>query len=270
MSTWKVLASTLPNLPTFEQAVANSLSHVETAQRILSNAAAELLREADRVTIERNEKPRACTAFGYTSSLEALIEQGRQFGSIYANPRWPFVKKPTAFDPWYVQHQTPVETIAALPIQKLAAASSHIHMWTTDRFLFDAKQIIESWGFTYRGCLVWIKPQPQPYRRRYWCSSHEYLLLGVRGDMPFSDHIGHRSWFFEAPYHGADHCKPVSIQHLVEQTSPGPRLELFARGVTENWITWDFFESRPVESDSVDIELDCLDSEEDDPERKQW
>jgi hypothetical protein len=95
-------------------------------------------------------------------------------------------------------------------------------------------------------------------------------LLGVRGDAPFSDHIPHRSWFFEAPYDGADHCKPASIQRLIEQTSPGPRLELFAGGVTENWTKWDFFESGPVESDSVDIEFDCLDREEDDPEREQW
>src|SRR5436305_9331406 len=116
MSTWKLLASTLPNLPTFEETVANSLSHLITAQRIISNAAAELLREADQVTIDKNKKPIASTEFGYTSSLEGLIREGRKYGTIYANPRWPSKKKPTESDPWFVRHQMPVEAIAGLPI----------------------------------------------------------------------------------------------------------------------------------------------------------
>ncbi len=42
------------------------------------------------------------------------------------------------------------EEIASLPVIDLAAEDAHLHLWTTNAFLFEAQQIIERWGFVYK------------------------------------------------------------------------------------------------------------------------
>ncbi|PON15379.1 hypothetical protein C2W62_24155 [Candidatus Entotheonella serta] len=69
--------------------------------------------------------------------------------------------------------------LAALPIEHLTADEAHLHLWTSDAFLFDAKAILEAWGFTYQSTFVWVNPHPGS--GLYWSLSHALLLLGVRG-----------------------------------------------------------------------------------------
>lgn len=108
-------------------------------------------------------------------------------------------------------------------------------LWTTNGFLFEAKQIIEAWGFRYKSCLVWIKPQLG--NGNYWRLSHEFLLLGVRGNLTFEDRT-QQSWVYaERTQHSA---KPAIFRRLLERISPGPRLELFARTLSEGWTTWGY------------------------------
>ncbi len=79
-------------------------------------------------------------------------------------------------------------------------------------------------GFTYKSCLVWIKPQLG--MGNYWRVSHEYLLLGVRGNLPFSDNTC-RSWL--SARRTTHSRKPFAFRALIEQVSPGPYLELYGR-----------------------------------------
>ena len=115
------------------------------AQRTLSDLSTRLVRETDEPAREaaRREDPTP-RSFGYTNSLEGLIQSGKQYGTIYAEPPWPCDELPTQ---QRRRRKLPVDAIAALPIGQLAAPSSHLHIWTTDRFLRDAMQIIEAWGF---------------------------------------------------------------------------------------------------------------------------
>lgn len=48
--------------------------------------------------------------------------------------------------------------IAALPVGELADSEAHLYLWTTSRFLFDAREIADRWGFAYIATLVWCKP----------------------------------------------------------------------------------------------------------------
>jgi N6-adenosine-specific RNA methylase IME4 len=126
-----------------------------------------------------------------------------------------------------------IEAIAGLPIGQLAADQAHLHLWTTNAFLFEAQRVIEAWGFVYKSCLIWIKPQFG--NGNYWRVSHEFLLLGVRGNLTFTDKA-QQSWLCaERSQHSA---KPKAFRKLVERVSPGPRLELFARAQADGWTTW--------------------------------
>jgi N6-adenosine-specific RNA methylase IME4 len=165
--------------------------------------------------------------------LAALAADGARFGTIYADPPWRYDNAGTraAAGDHYVTMT--VDEIAALPVAALAAADAHLHLWTTNAFLFDAQRVLEAWGFAYRSVFVWVKPKLGI--GNYWRVSHEFLVLGVRGRVPFADH-GIRSWL-EHP-RGPHSAKPERIRLLVERVSPGPRLELFGRRTTLGWTVW--------------------------------
>lgn len=71
----------------------------------------------------------------------------------------------------------------------------------------------------------------------YWRVSHEYLLLGVRGNLPFGDNTC-RSWL--SARRTAHSRKPFAFRALVEQVSPGPYLELYGRE-EQPWTQWTVF-----------------------------
>ena len=117
-----------------------------------------------------------------------------------------------------------LETICNEPVRHLAADHAHLHLWTTNAFLREAFDVLRAWGFRYKSCLVWIKPQIG--MGNYWRVSHEYLLLGVRGHLPFRDHTC-RSWLMaRRTVHSR---KPFPFRELIERVSPGPYLELYGR-----------------------------------------
>ncbi len=181
----------------------------------------------------KQQKEAGTTQTCTVDDLNRLIEAGRTFGTIYADPPWSYGNQATraATDNHY-KTMSPTE-IAALPIDKLAAEQGHLHLWTTNAFLFEAKTIMEAWDFKYKSCFVWVKPSMGI--GNYWRVSHEFLLLGVRGALTFQNR-GQMSWA-EFP-RGKHSAKPEAIRQKLELVSPGPRLELFARRASDGWCAW--------------------------------
>lgn len=187
----------------------------------------------------RHEEQRAQFASANTTDyteaipMAKLIASGQRFGTIYADPPWQYRNQRSNGAAANHYSTLPLDAIAALPVGKLAAESSHLHLWTTNAFLFDAHEVLRAWGFEYRSCFVWVKPDLGV--GNYWRVSHEYLLLGVRGNAPFARH-DQRSWAeFKRTRHSE---KPDEIRRLVEAVSPAPRLELFARRLHPGWTCW--------------------------------
>lgn len=167
------------------------------------------------------------------SDLETLIDRGLKFGTIYADPPWQYGNQGTRASTGNHYEGMSVEEIAALPIDKLAADNAHLHLWTTNAFLFDCKKIMENWGFEYKSCLVWVKPQMGI--GNYWRVSHEFMLLGIRGQCPFMDR-SQMSWVQESRTKHSS--KPETIRKMIEVVSPGPYLELFGRRIADGWVVW--------------------------------
>jgi N6-adenosine-specific RNA methylase IME4 len=166
-------------------------------------------------------------------TLHGLIAGGQKFACIYADPPWKYGNQGTraATDNHYPT-MTPDE-IASLPVGNLAADNAHLHLWTTNAFLFEAQKIVESWGFNYKSVQIWAKPQMGI--GNYWRVSHEFMLLGVRGNCPFLDR-SQMSWTL-APRTGHS-TKPEIFRKMIEKVSPRPRLELFGRRLADDWTVW--------------------------------
>jgi len=126
-----------------------------------------------------------------------------------------------------------VEDICALPVSEWASPDSHLYLWVTNGFLRQGFSVMEGWGFDYRTTLTWLKPQMG--LGNYFRVGTEHVLFGVRGGMPTQSR-SLVNWF-EAPRtrHSA---KPEAFYTLVEEASPGPYLELFARSSRPGWDRW--------------------------------
>jgi N6-adenosine-specific RNA methylase IME4 len=179
---------------------------------------AESLKSTDLAEASRSVLP------SMVRRLETLVECGTKFSTIYADPPWPYRNTAARGAAENHYRTMPLQEICDEPVRDLVADDAHLHLWTTNAFLREAFDVIRAWGFRYKSCLVWIKPQLG--MGNYWRVSHEYLLFGVRGNLPFQTHTS-RSWL--VANRSVHSRKPFAFRKLIEQVSPGPYLELYGR-----------------------------------------
>ena len=145
-----------------------------------------------------------------------------------------------------------VEQIAALQVP--AAADAHLYLWTTNGYLREAFDVATAWGFKYSTTLVWAKNLMGSGLGGTYGISTEFCLFCRRGSLSALRSIG-GTWFnWKRPYdergkprHSA---KPAEFYAMVDQVSPGPYLEMFARDRRLGWDSW----GNEVHSD---VEIAC-------------
>lgn len=178
------------------------------------------------------EQPSADTCT--TEDLRELARRGLKFGSIYADPPWLYDNQGTRAATGNHYAGLTVDDLCDLPIRHLAAEDAHLHLWTTNGFLFECPRIFEAWGFEFRSALIWVKPQMGI--GNYWRNSHEYLLTAIRGNAKRFNDRSLKSWL-ECD-RGEHSAKPEQVRHFIERASPGPFLELFGRAPAPGWTVW--------------------------------
>ena len=168
-----------------------------------------------------------------TRDLAALVRRSLRFGTVYADPPWPYANTAARGAAEDHYRTMSLADICGLPVPQLAAAKAHLHLWATAAFLPDAFAVIRAWGFTYKSCFVWVKPVIGC--GNYWRLAHELLLLGVRGRTPFRSKR-ERSWL--ELRRGRHSGKPERVRAVIERVSPGPFLELFGRKPADGWVVF--------------------------------
>lgn len=159
------------------------------------------------------------------------ILSGQKFGCVYADPPWSYSNQGTRAATGNHYSTMPIDDLCAMPIKSLVADDAHLHLWTTNSFLREAFDVMQAWGFEYKSCAVWCKPQLGI--GNYVRVSHEFLLIGVRGDCKSFKQKNVRSWF-ELP-RSKHSAKPGYWRTVIEDNSPGPYLELFGRQQVKGW-----------------------------------
>jgi N6-adenosine-specific RNA methylase IME4 len=128
--------------------------------------------------------------------------------------------------------------IAALSVGELAETDAHLYLWTTNRFLRDSYGVAKAWGFEPSTVLTWCKaPRGLGFGGAYVITT-EFVLFARRGMVPVRRRWD-TTWFnFKRPYENgvaAHSVKPEGFLDVVEQVSPGPYAELFARRARFGW-----------------------------------
>ena len=134
-----------------------------------------------------------------------------------------------------------IEQLKKLPISALARPNAHLYLWTTNTFMEEAHQLIREWGFHHKTIITWgkvKKDDPTTASMKcgyYYRSATEHLLFAVRGKLRLKGPCSPTLHLLERESHSV---KPDYFYELIEQQSPGPYLELFARRKREGWGQW--------------------------------
>jgi len=118
------------------------------------------------------------------------------------------------------------------PLTDEVADDARLFLWRPAALQEEAIRLMTMWGFAPKAELIWVKEQPSGSGKLWFGmgrqvrNAHETCLIGTRG-RPERLSRSVRS-VFRAPYTGHS-AKPDEFYEIVEELSPGPYLELFAR-----------------------------------------
>jgi N6-adenosine-specific RNA methylase IME4 len=123
-----------------------------------------------------------------------------------------------------------VEQIAALEIP--AEKDAHCYIWTINKYIEQTYQIMRAWGFKPSQMLTWAKNPMGLGMGGSFSNTTEFILFGRRGNLSAKQRIDSTWWNWKRGLHSE---KPEAFQDIVEQVSPGPYLEMFARRYRLGW-----------------------------------
>ena len=173
---------------------------------------------------------------------------GRKWKTILADPPWQFQNKTGKVAPEHkrlARYATlGLDQIKALPVAQSADdASAHLYLWVPNALLPDGLAVMQAWGFRYKANIVWQKVRKDggPDGRGvgfYFRNVTELLLFGVRGKNARTLSPGRTQVNTIATRKREHSRKPDEQYPLITSCSPGPYLELFARGERPGWASW--------------------------------
>ena len=127
------------------------------------------------------------------------------------------------------------EEIAALPVGEMAEDDAHLYIWTVNRYVEATYGIARAWGFKPATLLTWAKAPMGLGPGGAYSQTTEHVLFARRGKDVRTSRADSTWWGWKRGPHSA---KPDAVLDLVEQVSPGPYLELFARRARFGWDYW--------------------------------
>lgn len=200
-------------------------------KQILEAAKQIRSRKAEERRDERLERVREISA------RNAELNVAQRYPVIYADPPWRYDYSET--EARAIENQYPtmdLEAICRLPVRELATDDAVLFLWATSPKLIEALRVIDAWGFTYRTCAVWHKPQiGMGY---YFRQQHELLLVATRGSLPApapADRIGS----VITSDRMAHSAKPAEFAEAIERMYQTlPKIELFCRAPRLGWAVW--------------------------------
>lgn len=179
-------------------------------------------------------------------SAELLsLGQGR-YGTILADPPWRFSNRTGKMAPEHKRlsrySTMTLEEIMELPVAQLALPKSHLYLWVPNALVLEGLEVMKRWGYTYKTNLVWYKVRKDggPDGRGvgfYFRNVTELVLFGTRGSLRTLA-PGRRQVNVLLTRKREHSRKPDELYDIIQECSPGPYLELFARHCRRGWTQW--------------------------------
>jgi N6-adenosine-specific RNA methylase IME4 len=174
-----------------------------------------------------------------------LLTLGK-FGTILADPPWLFNNSTGKVAPehkrLYRYHTMTNAEIISMPVNELALPKSHLYLWIPNALIELGLDVMRAWGFEYKTMLIWYKIRKDggPDRRGvgfYFRNVTEIVLFGTRGKLRTLPPGRSQENIILSKKRGHS-IKPDKLYPIIEDCSPGPYLELFARRSRPGWVSW--------------------------------
>jgi N6-adenosine-specific RNA methylase IME4 len=182
------------------------------------------------------------------AALDLLKTVGdRKFRTVLADPPWQFQNRTGKVAPEHKRLSRygtmDLEDIKSLPVSSICEETAHLYLWVPNALLPEGIEVLRAWGFSYKSNIVWqkIRKDGEPDGRGvgfYFRNTTELILFGVRGKNARTLAPA-RSQVNVIKSRKREHSrKPDEQYKLIEECSPGPYFEMFARGTKPGWISW--------------------------------
>ncbi len=160
-----------------------------------------------------------------------LIQPEGLFNVIVIDPPWAYG---TGYDAAGRRCANPYPEMTQEQLKALVLPADDdcvLFLWTTHKFLWDAKDLMDTWGFTYRNMLVWDKQvmgMGNLFRMR--C---EFCLVGIKGRPIFKD--VHNLEDIISEQRREHSRKPEAFYEMVNSLCTGRKLDYFSRTQRDGW-----------------------------------
>ncbi len=167
--------------------------------------------------------------------------------TILADPPWQFQNQTGKIAPEHKRlsryDTMSLKQIIALPVERATATPAHLYLWCPNAMLPEGLAVMSAWGFTYKSNIVWHKVRKDGGSDGrgvgfYFRNVTELVLFGVKGKNARTLAPGRRQVNLLATRKREHSRKPDEQYTVIEACSPGPYLELFARGTRTGWASW--------------------------------
>lgn len=171
----------------------------------------------------------------------------RKFRTILADPPWQFQNRTGKMAPEHKRLSRyatmTLNDIKALPVEEAADTTSHLYLWVPNALLPEGLAVMADWGFNYKSNIIWQKVRKDGGADGrgvgfYFRNVTEMLLFGVRGKNARTLRPGRTQVNIMSTRKREHSRKPDEQYDVITSCSPGPYLELFARGERPGWSVW--------------------------------
>ena len=162
-------------------------------------------------------------------SGEVVLPDG-VYQVVAMDPPWNYGRE---YDPESSRVANPYPEMSQLQLLEMQppfADDCALFLWTTHQFLFDAKALLDHWGFEYKATMVWDKEKMGMGRwLRMQC---EFCLVGIKGRPAWNN----TKWRDIIRGPRREHSrKPDAFYDMVTEITVGRRLEYFSREARSGW-----------------------------------
>lgn len=186
-----------------------------------------------------------------------MIQTGTEYRCVVADPPWPYrgegkfgaslEHRPNRDKTRVAGNAGSRRRYGAMGLDELAALkpptapNAHLYLWFTNAFAVEAHAVARAWGFKPSTILTWVKVRQadgQPSMKMGWHfrGATEHVLFAVRGKLRLhAKRALPTAYLWPRTPHSV---KPDQFYQLVEEASPGPYLEMFARSRRDGWDGW--------------------------------
>jgi N6-adenosine-specific RNA methylase IME4 len=181
-----------------------------------------------------------------TAAQDFAREVNGKYTTILADPPWRFQNSTGKVAPEHKRlsryNTLSLQEIMDIPVNSVAEENSHLYLWVPNALLSEGLEVMKKWGFVYKTNIIWYKIRKDggPDGRGvgfYFRNVTELVLFGIKGKMRTLK--SGRTQVNIISSRKREHSrKPDELYSVIEECSPGPYLELFARGKKDGWNVW--------------------------------